>query len=346
MKILNYYLDTISNYKMYFSINITDDFLILNFNGLDYIMKKFINDIVNKISFYSIQLNSLTPKYFDDIKHEIVENLMNFKYSSPYSLCLKYFSTILSKDFMPDEAIDFINNLTYDFFMDKLNKLLVFQKEYFVIIGNLKICPEPFVCDDDMTIKNAMEYVDNLTLNILRYKEEIYNDDDDTQKSLIDIDLTKKDFYEEIKYTLTKSQINSNEVNNCVLDCYLIKKYKLEIINSSIKTQQLKSIFKDKLIYEFISDLINEPLFDKIRTIDKMGYIVKSILKYHTHLDNGILFLCYVVQSNYPIDNIYASIDEFNINFYKNFQKNTKKFKKMFVTLKKSKLLELKKKTF
>lgn len=343
MKILNYYLDTISNYKMSFLMSISDEYLVLNFNGLDYVMNRFINYIVNKISFYSIETNPISVKYFDDIKRDIKDSLLNLKYNSPYSLCLKYFSIILSKDFMPEEAIKYVESLTYDIFISQLDKLLVFEKEYFIIIGNLKNCPEAFLCDDS-TIKNAMNYVDILTLNALRYNTTIRKSikiNDVISESVDNAEETN--IYKDLNYILTKSQINQNEVNNCLVDCYLVKKYKLEMLYESIKVEQLRSIFKDKLIYGLISDLINEPLFDKIRTIDKLGYIVKSILQYHTFKDDAIIFLCYIIQSNYNIDDIYKSVDEFNKKFYEDFKKNSDKFKKMFETLKKSKILDLQK---
>lgn len=340
MKILNYYLDTISNYKMSFIMSISDEYLVLNFNGLDYIMNKFINYIVNKISFYSIQLNPTSKKYFDEIKKDIKDSLLNLKYNSPYSLCLKYFSIILSKDFMPEEAIKYIDKLTYDDFISQIDKLLVFEKEYFIIIGNLKNCPDGFLCDDS-SVKNALNYVDILTLNPLRYKSAITKlirmDD------VVDDDMEEKNIYTDFNYVLEKSQINPNEVNNCLIDCYLVKQYKLEMLYESIKLEQLKLIFKDKLIYGLISDLINEPLFDKIRTIDKLGYIVKSVLQYHAYKATSIIVLCYVIQSNYKIDDIYKSVNEFNKNFYKDFKHNNSKFQKMFETLKKSKILDLQK---
>ena len=351
MRILNYYLDTISNYKMHFSMNISEEYLILNFNGLDYVMNRFVNDIINKTSFYSIEINPSSSKYFEEIKRDIKEILLNLKYNSPYILCLKYFSIILSKDFMPEEAIDYINNLTYESFMEQLNKLLFFQKEYFIIVGNLKNCPEQFLCDDSV-IKNAMNYVDLITLNILRYKtitNESINESinepiiDESSKAEAKVKGEESHIYQEFNYVLSKSQFNPKEVNNCLIDSYLIKKYKLEISNEIIKNEQLKIIFRDKLIYGLISDLINEPLFDKIRTIDKLGYIVKSTLKYHTYLNNSIMFLCYIIQSNYETTDIYKSIDEFNILFYKDFVTNKEKFQNMFETLKKSKLIDLKK---
>jgi insulysin len=350
-RILNYYLDTISNYKMYFSMSVSDEYLILNFNGLDYVMNKFVNDIVNKTSYYSVETNPASTKYFEEIKHEIKESLLNLKYNSPYTLCLKYFSVILSNDFMPDEAIAFIDNLTYESFMQQLDKLLFFEKEYFIIVGNLKNCPEAFACDDS-TIKNAMNYVDIITLNVLRYKTSatkltaVYDDAHDLSNSQSNSkanNTEESSIYQEFNYTLSQTQINSKEVNNCLIDCYLIKKYKLEILNDTIKIQQLKIIFRDRLICTLISDLINEPLFDKIRTIDKLGYIVKSTLKYHTYLDNAVIFLCYIIQSNYTIDDIYKSVNDFNTIFYEDFKTNKDKFKIMFETLKKSKLLDLKK---
>ena len=343
LRILNYYLDTMSNYKMYFNMNISDEYLTLNFNGLDYVMNKFVNDIVYKISFYSIEINPLNTKYFEEIKRDIKESLLNLKYNSPYVLCLKYFSIILSKDFMPEEAIVYIDNLTFDSFLKQLDKLLLIEKEYFIIIGNLKNCPEQFLCDDSV-IKNAMNYVDIMTLNTLRYKThtiELISEYDNSGK--MSDDTEESDVYQEFNYVLAKSQINPKEVNNCLVDSYLIKKYKLEILNETINIKQLKIIFREKLIYGLISDLINEPFFDKIRTIDKLGYIVKSTLKYHTYLNNAVLFLCYIVQSNYPIDDIYKSINNFNTIFYEDFENNKDKFKNMFETLKKSKLLDLNK---
>ena len=76
---------------------------------------------------------------------------------------------------------------------------------------------------------------------------------------------------------------------------------------------------------------------------DKLGYIVKSTLKYYTHLNKGYLFLSYIVQSQYPIKKIYKSIDEFNTIFFNEFTNNKDKFNLMFDTLKKSKLLDLNK---
>jgi insulysin len=333
-KILNYYLDTISNYKMNYMIAINDGYLIYNFYGLDYVMKKFINEIINKTSFYALQINPNSPKYFNEIIKDIKENLLNLKYDSPYLLCLKYFSILLSKDYMPDDAINYLDSLTYEKFVEKLDKLLVFEKEIYLIVGNLKNCPDAFDCEDS-TIANTMEYIEYLTLNSLRYEsKKVIEESKDKKKYILD---------EDLNYILTKTQINPKEINNCLVDCYLVKKYDLILSNDSIDKKQLKIIFKDKTIYNLIANLINEPLFDKIRTIDKLGYIVKSTFKYHTIETDAKIFICYIIQSNYKMEDIYKSVDTFNKNFYSKFLSDKKEFEELFNNLKKSMILDLKK---
>jgi len=335
LRILNYYLDTISNYKMYFSMNLSDEYLVYNFNGLDYVMKKFVNDIINKTSFYAIQINPLSKKYFKEIIKDIKENLLNFKYDSPYLLCLKYLSIILSKDFMPDEGIKYVDKLTYEDFIEQLEKLLVFEKEIFIIVGDLKNCAEIFKCDN-LVIKNAMEYVEILGLESSKYTAEILE-----EKTIDRIE--NSNVYQELNYVLKKEQVNPKEINNCLIDCYFVKKYELSLVNNAIEKSQLKIIFRDKMLYDLIANLINEPLFDKIRTIDKLGYIVKSTFKYHSYNSEAKIFICYIIQSNHKIENIYNSVNTFNDKFYKDFLSNKKKFKKLFENLKKSLVLDFEK---
>jgi insulysin len=327
-KILNYYLQMMATYKMYYSSSITDQYLILIFNGLDYKMTEFINEINNKISYESISSNSSSKKYFYEIIHNIKEQLLNLKYNSPHALCLKYFSIILCNNFFPADAIAFVDSLTFESFMIHLNKLLIFEKEYFIIIGNVKHCSNASECDESINTF-AMDYVNTLTLDSSRYN----------------INAPKYDIpniNNKIYFTLDSTQINSKEVNNCLLDCYLVKQYKLKIHNNIIKFEQLKLIIKDQLIYNLITSLLSEPLFDKIRTIDKLGYIVRTTLKIHTYSEQMVLYLCYIIQSDYPISDIYKSVNIFNKKFFNDFNTNPDKFKVMFSSLKSSKILDLK----
>jgi hypothetical protein len=330
LKILNYYLDTIQNFKMHFSISMHDDYLIMNYNGLDYIMNKFINEINKKITFFACISNPNSSKYFENIKRDMKENLLNIKYNSPYQLCMSYFSIILSNGLMPDDAIKYIDSLTYDDFKINLDKLLNFEKEYFILIGNFQKCSQIFNdMDNDDTHKNALEIVDILSLNQFRFTKNIEFDNGNNSIPTFN-------------YLLTKDQINHKEVNNCVIDFYLVKDFnlKLNLDKDTIELEQLKEILRYSIIFTIIADIINEPLFDKIRTIDKLGYIVKCIFKPHTYNNKCNMFLCYMIQSAHDIDEIYKSINDFNTGFYKDFKTNDKKFNQIFSTLKKSKLLE------
>lgn len=327
-KILNYYLEVMFNYKMSFSLNLSDDCIVYNFCGLDYLMNKFISRIVNKITYYSVKMNQNSKKYFYEVIRDMKENLTNLKYNSPYILCMDYMASLITNDFLPLEAIEFLNALTYEEFFLSLDKLLVFEHETYIIIGNLNISNFPIMNEE--SIKNALEYVDILSLNSLRYQEIILK--------------IKPNIHKKINYLLNDREVNEQEVNNCILNFYLVKTYELEFINNNIKHSQLKEILKDKLIYELLTGLLNEPLFDKIRTVDKLGYIVKCMLKYNAHNSHSQMYICYLIQSEYNVEKINNSISSFNKLFYSDFKTNKDKFKKMFSTLKASKIAELKKK--
>ncbi len=83
-------------------------------------------------------------------------------------------------------------------------------------------------------------------------------------------------------------------------------------------------IIKNKIIFDIISDLINEPLFDQIRTIDKIGYIVRC--NYEIQNTNGhmIYLIYYLIQSTYDVNLINKCINKFN-KFLKSDIKNNKK---------------------
>jgi secreted Zn-dependent insulinase-like peptidase len=88
---------------------------------------------------------------------------------------------------------------------------------------------------------------------------------------------------------------------------------------------------------------LNEPLFDKIRTIDKLGYIV-SASALTIYRQNKIYFIIYfVVQSSYTISKISTSINDFNEFIKNNFEENHENYLEKFRLLKESKLIEFNK---
>ena len=97
--------------------------------------------------------------------------------------------------------------------------------------------------------------------------------------------LNKKNDYVNLhKFNLNDFKIptinfNSKEVNNAIIKTYIVTEFKIEIDNEYISKESQNKLIKHKLICNFISEILNEPLFDRIRTIDKLGYIVKADYK-------------------------------------------------------------------
>ena len=111
------------------------------------------------------------------------------------------------------------------------------------------------------------------------------------------------------------------------------------IVKNQIVLSDIKKRIKYEIISNFISSLINEPLFDRLRTTDKLGYIVKCSFKTFLHKDSFYFYLIYIVQSKFNIEKIKECINNFNKYFIKDFNKNIDKYKDNFLSLKKSKLL-------
>jgi secreted Zn-dependent insulinase-like peptidase len=147
-----------------------------------------------------------------------------------------------------------------------------------------------------------------------------------------------------ITYLLKKEEFNPKEINNCIYDCMELKNIKIKLFEDKIKFKYVKKIIKYELIFDIIASLINEPLFDKIRTTDKLGYIVKCTSKYYLHNNHYNYLIIYVVQSTFNLDKINDSINSFNDFFKNDFIENNKKYKEKYLSIKNSKILEYTKK--
>jgi secreted Zn-dependent insulinase-like peptidase len=82
---------------------------------------------------------------------------------------------------------------------------------------------------------------------------------------------------------------------------------------------------------------------ERIRTIDKLGYIVKCNNIHINKNNNFLIILFYLVQSTYDVNKIKLSIKNFNDYMLKDIKNNYDNYFEKFNSLKKSKLLELKK---
>ena len=95
---------------------------------------------------------------------------------------------------------------------------------------------------------------------------------------------------------------------------------------------------------DFVVSILNEPLFDKIRTIDKLGYIVRTNYKIINPFNDYMHFIIFfLVQSSYSIERISSSMINFNKFIMKDIKNNYDNYLEKFESLKNSELINLKK---
>lgn len=338
-KILNYFLDVMGNYKLNFNIHQSRDYLIYNFNGINYELSRFISIIVRHIYPENIFNNNKCKKYFDDVINEMKENIKNFKYNSPYLICSKYLNWLLDNSLLPNEKLEFITNLTFNDFKCKIIDCIKYSEEYFILTGIKKNG-----CDFDINA-NANNTNNNYLLQNDKFIDDIIDMISlDSKKYLMN---NSDKFIEEkinfINWKINDDEINSNEVNNCVLRYWEIDKINMELNDTVIDINIAKKIIKKKLIICFVSDILNEPLFDKIRTIDKLGYIVKADNKTNINSGNIYYLILFLVQSSYSIKRIQSSFQNFNEFVALDLQNNYESYSEKFRLIKKSKILEFEK---
>ena len=335
-KILNYFLETMIDYKLNFNITLSKEFLIYNFYGIDYAIGYFISKIISKIDPETIFYNNNIKKYFNEIIRDIQESITNLKYNSPYIICSKYLSYLLDDNFLPEDKLEYISKLSFEFFENKINQCLKYSHEYYILIGIKKY---------------------GVNFNFNKNNEYIFNDDNYMVDLINMISLNPKKFFvventfesnninktNFINYTLDPDSINSNEINNCIIRYWNIKK--LSVINNTdlLDIDISKKIIKFKLISSIVSEIFNEPLFDKVRTIDKLGYIVKCDYKILINNNNIYYLVLFLIQSSYSIKKISNSIGEFNEYFKNDFETNYDNYLEKFRLLKESKLIEFNK---
>ena len=321
--LLQYYLETMSNYKMYCSIDIYEDNISLNFNGLEYLLNNYIFEIIKVIHPDSIILNPNLEKKFNTFIIDIIEHFSNSKYDSPYIKCIDVNKILLNNNMFPEEAIKFLKKLTFNEFKKKIVECFKYEYEYFIIVGIEK---DNSSSNNNCIIDENINYIiESLSLNPKKY--------------LIKNQYNEPEFKLDLDFIFKKSQINSDEQNNCVLHGFIMNCISIENDNKFIKKEIVYELLKNKLVYQITSNIINEPLFDQIRTIDKLGYIVKSDFISQNFKNKVIMIVYFLVQSTYDIKLINKSIDKFII-FLKNDIKNNKNtYIEKFSSLKKSKIL-------
>ena len=339
-KILNYFLEIMSDYKLSFSIIINREYLIYNFYGLEYKLDYFLSQIISKIHPDVIFNNSKTKKYFEEILRDIKDSIINLKYNSPYLICSKYLSCLMDNYLLPDEKINFIKNLTFDNFENIVKNCLKYSDEYYLLTGIKKY-------------GHSFNFYNNFEYNFYEdnYMTQLINMISlNPQKYLINNNETNENNKEQklmfSDYKIDKEFINPKEINNCIIKYWCVENINfsnLISISDKINLDTTKKIIKQTIITSIVSEILNEPLFDKIRTVDKLGYIVKSDYK-NILRDNHIYFIIlFLIQSSYSTNKISSSIEEFNDYFIKDIKTNYQSYLEKFRLLKESKLIEFSK---
>ncbi len=326
--LLNYYLEVMSDYKMYFDIAQNEDNLIYNFSGLSYLINKFIFDINKVINPETFLLNPVLEKKFYKFIRDFKEYILNSKYECPYIRCIETQKIILNNSMFPDETINFIKKLTFDDFKNKLKECLKYQYETFIIVG---------IDNDNKELSNKKYIVNeniNYIIEALCLDHNLY---------LLKNNIKTNNLFEKLNYVFKKNNINQKEKNNCLMLNYIVDEIDIEYDNNFINKSIIDKIIKNKIIYQLVSEIINEPLFDQVRTIDKIGYIVKCDFVYKNLDNKSVMIVFFLIQSIYGIDKITKSIKKFNSYIKNDIKKNKSTYIEKFENLKKSKILSLEK---
>lgn len=343
-KIINYFLEVMSGYKLHFNINTYREHIIYNFIGIEYNLNFFTSQIINQIHPDTLLINIKSQKYFDEIIRDLKEHLSNFKYNPPYKICSRYISFLLENNLLPEEKLNFLNQLKWSDFIIKIKECLKYSYEYYLLIGikkygyNINMIPlDDYDFKSDQYINDIIDYFELNPNNYLIHSTDDQNNlNESINKGLLH------------NYMINSFDTNPNEINNCIIR-YWSCGDKINIIydadnNNIIDIEITKKIIKQKLIMCFVTDILNEPLFDKIRTIDKLGYIVKVDSKIIYSSINSIYFIIFfLIQSSYSIERISESISNFSKFIIKDIKNNYGEYLEKFKSLKESKIIDLKK---
>ena len=286
--------------------------------------------------------------YMFDLEIFYQFNLSCSIYNNGQYYCINF----MGYDDIIESLINFVmENLNEDIFND-INFTKYFLKIKNTILKKLKniVITEPYNVISDVfynilektDIKEIIEYIENLNENdlidnfnnyfgydnekIITVGKKLYNFKNKKIKIKNYVDLSLNT---EFQYKIPKNLINTNEKNNCVYYFYLLE-YTTE------------NILKISLTCSIISNLLNNLLYDDLRTKQNLGYIVRCITNSIRIKNKLLLYLTYIIQSEKSIEIIDKKVNMFNKNILKNIE--SLEFKTKFENAKKSKLITYSKK--
>ena len=312
-----YYLDPLNDFDMKFGVTITNNYVSFNFYGFNVLLENYILHIFKNFQKNEIlQPNIINKikKYFDNIIKSYIKNLENDKFDMPYNLSLNKIEDIILNNMLNIDKINFLKNLTFEKLIENYEKIFCFESETFISIGNI----------NNQDLINKLSQYDNFC---------------NTNEVIIN-PITKFNFI------FPNDEIIDTEKNNCICFCNIVNNIILVHNNDKIiiKEQYENDIIKNRLIYSLLSTIVNEIIFDKLRTEKKLGYIVKCLfINYQTN-NNNIMIINYLIQSSKDVEYIRKCVEEFNIHLKELIERGS--IKNKFDSIKDIKLKEYEKKNF
>ena len=132
------------------------------------------------------------------------------------------------------------------------------------------------------------------------------------------------DLIYDFQYKIPQNLINPKEKNNCISYFYLFD-------------YTTKDLLKKSLTCSIISNLLNNLLYDDLRTKQNIGYIVRCVTNSIRISNKLLIYLTYIIQSEKPIKIIDEKVKNFNETLINNIK--SLNFKTQFKKAKKSKLI-------
>lgn len=342
-KVCNYYVHTMSDYRLEFSIYLSSENVICEFKGPTNAINLFISNTMKIIHPNVVLMGDNAMRYFNEILRDTIESIQNFKYNSPREISQYFMKYLISQGLSLNEKLDFLRKITWDSFKSEIERIFKFTREYYLLVGVGKYGSSAdyynlnefglsgentYNYENDSWMKNLID------LTVLDGKI----GDVVSTKNLTEIERVKKTNSTDTSYYVDKSLICPKESNNCIIRYWNIGDVQLEYDEETqhLKLNTFEQIVKIQLITMLVAELFNEPLFDKIRTVDKLGYIVRAysnVIKLKYTISYNVTFL---VQSTFSIKKIGSSID----NFLSDLKSNIEDWKDKYNTLKQSQQLE------
>jgi secreted Zn-dependent insulinase-like peptidase len=273
---MNYvmYLFMTEFFNLFFSsslyeINNANNRFAIILNKTNYLLKitgyyKNIVDILNIVLDKMKELSNkklYTETHFKHIKDKILKSIRNKKFDAPYSKIFNYQNeNIYNKYYNLEVLEDTINNLNS---IDNIIQLNPFEYTKIILYceGNINIRTFNNIVD---VIKNNFKH-NNIPIEDINFNDKIVN-------TIVDK-----------KYILQ----NENEENECVL----VNIYINNLYNSTNWIEEYACM----LIFH---NLISREFFDRLRTKEQLGYIVRSEKNITGKVNKEYTFYEFLVQSN------------------------------------------------